>query len=70
MMYEFPPAIVIAEDLRQFEVSFTLKKPKVIRSKEVVSARSSQNAREIIYARYGKSNVTNVTVKEVKNKDE
>lgn len=68
MFYDNPPAIVITEDLRQFEVSFILK-PKNIRTTEIVSARSTQNAREIIYARYGKSKVTNVKVTEVKKKD-
>jgi len=60
------PAYVISEDLRQYEVSFTIKKPKTIRSKDVVSASNPQNARELIYARYGKDNVTNLSVKEIK----
>lgn len=69
MMYDFPPAYVAYEDLRQFEVSFTIKKPRTIRSKQVVSASSSQNARDLIYAQYGKESVTNLSVRELKNKE-
>jgi hypothetical protein len=68
MMYDFPPAYVAYEDLQQFEVSFTIKKPRTIRSKQVVSASSSQNARDVIYAQYGKANVTNLSVREVSSK--
>lgn len=68
MMYDFPPAYVAYEDLRQFMVSFTIKKPRTIKSQQVVSASSSQNARDVIYAQYGKQNVTNLSVKEVPNK--
>ena len=68
MHYEFPPAYVVSEDLRQFEVSFTIKKPKTIRSKDIVHASNPQNAREIIFSRYGRDNVTNLSVREIKTK--
>lgn len=61
-----PPAYVIFVDLNQYEVNFILKK-KQIRSQEIVRANSSQKAKELIYARFGKDNVTITSVKEVKD---
>lgn len=53
-------------NLKTYEVTFAITKPKYIRTKEVVNASSSQQAKQIIWERYGKDNVTIQSVKEQK----
>lgn len=53
-------------NLKTFEVSFTINKPNYIRTKETINASSQSQARQIIYQRYGKENVTIQSVKEIK----
>ena len=53
-------------NLKTYEITFAITKPKYIRTREVVNASSSQQAQQIIWERYGKENVTIQSVKEKK----
>lgn len=54
-------------ELSEYEVTYAIKKPKYVRTKEVVKASSVQNAKELIYAKFGgKDNVSILGVKKVK----
>ena len=64
-MFDIPPAIVIYISQNEYEVSFTIKKPYT-KTSEIVKATSTTAAWNIIKTRYGESNVTIHSVKEVK----
>ena len=66
-MFPADTAWVDYEAQSKYEVTFYIINPKRTRTTEVVSASSSSDARKIIEARYGKSEVQIISVKKLAN---